>query len=58
MHMMSGVGALGRTGLTAIADTPQEADALYQRFVAVLDDEARVALGVSGSHAPTRPFRL
>ena len=44
LHMVSGVGDFGRLGLTAIADTPGEADALYERFVGVLDEEARLAL--------------
>jgi hypothetical protein len=43
MHMMSDVGSDGRLGVTAIADTPAEANALYERFVSVLDDEARLA---------------
>jgi hypothetical protein len=44
LHMLSAVGDIGRLGLTAIADAPQEADALYEQFVAVLDEEARLAL--------------
>ncbi|MBA2448031.1 MAG: hypothetical protein H0V51_08400 [Chloroflexi bacterium] len=44
MHMLSCVSSLGRLGVTAIADTPAEANALYQKFVAVLDEEARLAL--------------
>ena len=44
MHLLSGVGELGRLGVTAIADTPEEARALYARFVGILDDEARLAL--------------
>jgi hypothetical protein len=43
LHMMSAVGTIGRLGVTAIADTPADADALYQRFVALLDEEARLA---------------
>ena len=46
MHLLSGVPDLGRLGLTAIADTPEEARALYQTFVDVLDEEARAALEV------------
>jgi hypothetical protein len=34
----------GRLGVTAIADSPEAADRLYQRFTAVLDEEARRAL--------------
>jgi hypothetical protein len=44
LHMMSGVADLGRLGLTAIADTHEEAEALYKRFLAVLDDEALASL--------------
>ncbi|MBA2448833.1 MAG: hypothetical protein H0V51_12485, partial [Chloroflexi bacterium] len=44
MHMLSCVSSLGRLGVTAIADTPADADALYQKFVSVLDEEARLAL--------------
>jgi hypothetical protein len=40
-HMMSALGEHGRTGLTAVADDPAGADALYDRVVAVLDDESR-----------------
>ena len=45
MHMLSAVSDLGRLGVTAIAETPTAADALYQRFVAVLDEEARRVSG-------------
>jgi len=38
-HMMSALPELGRTGLTAVADGPAEAEALYQRFLQVLDAE-------------------
>ena len=41
LHMISGVGSSGRLGVTAIDNSPEEADALYQRFVAMLDEEAR-----------------
>jgi hypothetical protein len=44
MHMLSAVGELGRLGVTAIGDTPEEADAFYQRFVAMLDEGARLSL--------------
>jgi hypothetical protein len=43
MHMMSDVSTDGRLGATAIADTPAQANALYERFVSVLDQEARAA---------------
>lgn len=42
LHMMSGVGGLGQFGATVICDTPAEADALYGRFLKVLDEEARL----------------
>lgn len=41
MHMLSSVSQLGRVGVTAIANSPAEADALYNRFVDALDEEAR-----------------
>lgn len=41
LHMFSGVAALGRFGVTAIADSPGEADALYARLVDALDHETR-----------------
>ncbi|MCC7139483.1 MAG: hypothetical protein IT460_13760 [Planctomycetes bacterium] len=44
-HMMSALPARGRTGLTAVADSPEEADRLYRRFLEVLDAETRPAGG-------------
>jgi hypothetical protein len=38
-HMMSALGEHGRTGVTAVADDPEEADELYARVVSVLDEE-------------------
>ena len=38
-HMMSALGEHGRTGLTAVAEDPAGADALYERVVSVLDEE-------------------
>jgi hypothetical protein len=38
-HMMSALPECGRVGLTAVADDPKEADALYQRFLEVLASE-------------------
>lgn len=46
MHMLTGVAELGRVGVTAIADSPDEARALYDRFVQVLDDEAAALTSV------------
>jgi hypothetical protein len=43
-HMMSALGEWGRTGLTAVDESPEQAYALYERAVATLDDEARTAL--------------
>ena len=46
-HMMSALGEHGRTGLTAVEETPELAYALYERAVATLDDEAGSALAES-----------
>ncbi len=43
-HMMSALGEWGRTGLTAVEESPEGAYALYERAVATLDEEARAAL--------------
>ncbi len=40
LHMMSCVGDCGRFGLTAVADDPEEAEALYQRTYKIFLDEA------------------
>ncbi|MFM8320111.1 MAG: peptide ligase PGM1-related protein [Chloroflexota bacterium] len=40
MHIITGVGEMGRVGVTAIADSAAEAMALYRRFIATLDREA------------------
>jgi hypothetical protein len=40
-HMMSALGELGRTGLTAVANSHPDAKAMYERAVAVLDEETR-----------------
>jgi len=40
-HMMSALGELGRTGLTAVGDSHEDAKATYARAIAVLDREAR-----------------
>ena len=39
-HMMSALGELGRTGLTAVGNSHEDARAMYARAVAVLDQEA------------------
>jgi hypothetical protein len=38
-HMMSALGELGRTGLTAVANSHEDAKDTYERAVAVLDQE-------------------
>ena len=43
-HMMSALGEYGRTGLTAVGESPEEARALYDTAVATLDEEAAAAL--------------
>jgi PGM1 C-terminal domain len=40
-HMMSALGELGRTGLTAVGNSREEAGELYERAVAVLDQETQ-----------------
>jgi hypothetical protein len=38
-HMMSALGELGRTGLTAVGNSHEDAKAMYDRAIAVLDEE-------------------
>ena len=40
-HMMSALGELGRTGLTAVGNSHEDAKATYNRAIAVLDEETR-----------------
>jgi ATP-grasp domain len=40
-HMMSALGELGRTGLTAVGNSHADAKATYERAVAVLEEETR-----------------
>jgi hypothetical protein len=40
-HMMSALGELGRTGLTAVGNSRDDARALYDRAISVLDQETR-----------------
>jgi hypothetical protein len=40
-HMMSALGELGRTGLTAVGNSHEDAKATYERAVAVLNEETR-----------------
>jgi hypothetical protein len=42
-HMMSALGELGRTGLTAVGNSHEDAKAVYERAVIVLDQEAGAA---------------
>jgi hypothetical protein len=39
-HMMNALAELGMVGLTAVGNTHEEADALYRKTVAALDEEA------------------
>jgi hypothetical protein len=43
-HMMSALSEHGRVGLTAVGDSPSEADAIYSRAERILADEAAAAL--------------
>lgn len=43
-HMMASLTEAGHLGMTAVGDTPEEARAIYERAVAVLDDEAAAAM--------------
>ena len=43
-HMISCLSEHGRVGLTAVGDTPAQADATYRRAERILLDEARSAL--------------
>jgi len=43
-HMINGIGEQGALGLTAVGNTRAEAEALYEKTVAVLNDEAKQAL--------------
>lgn len=43
-HMMNGIGEQGAFGLTAVGNSRQDAEALYDQTVAILNDEAKKAL--------------
>jgi hypothetical protein len=43
-HMMAGLTESGSLGMTAVGDSPEEAQAVYDRAVEVLDEEARASL--------------
>ncbi|OGF57620.1 MAG: hypothetical protein A2Z21_10820 [Candidatus Fraserbacteria bacterium RBG_16_55_9] len=49
LHMISALGDSGRIGLTAVGDSPEDADELYAKAVRVLDEEARIALNLKPS---------
>ena len=38
-HMMSALPECGRTGLPAVADSREDADRLYAKFLRVIDEE-------------------
>lgn len=42
-HMIGALSQVGRTGLTAVADSPQEAQWMYEAVIRVLDAEAQEA---------------
>jgi len=44
LHMLGALGETGLLGLTAVGDDHAHADAIYQRAVAALDEEAAAAL--------------
>jgi hypothetical protein len=48
LHMINGIGEQGAIGLTAVGNTREEADALYEKTVKILDEEARLALVARG----------
>jgi len=52
LHMVSAIAVAGRIGLTAIGDSPAEADALFARVKSVFDAETAANGGV-GAEAPT-----
>jgi len=69
-HMLSSLDALGRTGFTAIADSAEEADALYERVHATLLDPSQASAvqtteaaatalysGLGSRYADERPSR-
>ncbi len=45
LHVITGIGELGRVGATVIENTPEQVQALYEAFVAVLDKESAQRLG-------------
>ena len=53
--MVSALAVAGRIGLTAIGDTPPEANALYRELKQTLDGLATKAAGVNSSPDATAP---
>ena len=53
LHMVSALAVAGRVGLTAIGDTPSEAQALYRELKQTLDGLAAKAAGLEAA-APTK----
>ena len=43
-HMMSGLGENGLMGMVAVGESPEEARALYDRTLTILDEEASMVL--------------
>lgn len=43
-HMMSALGECGRMGVTAVGDSPEQANEMYERTIGILDREARAGL--------------
>jgi hypothetical protein len=43
-HMMGALGECGRMGLTAVGNSPEEAEAIQARAMAVLEEEAQAAV--------------
>jgi hypothetical protein len=44
LHMLTALSERGRLGLTAVGESQAQADELYRRAVAVLDEEAEAAM--------------
>jgi len=49
-HMMSALPELGRTGMTAVADSPEEAGWMYDRVIQALDEESKLAFKDRGAN--------
>lgn len=51
-HMMSALGDMGSVGLTAVGNSPEHANEIYERTIQVLNDEAEAYLLVDTAPAP------